>query len=100
MIGKAIKFKIPLESKSLIDAYDIVQLTEPHEAGEIINNDWLIINSDYEEFMGKYKAGYYVRVVNLRFCDIIETDINYDNRDDLRKINIKPLSNVNVYEVH
>lgn len=33
MIGRVIKFKFPIESKKLQDAYDVIQLTEPHEAG-------------------------------------------------------------------
>lgn len=113
MIGQVVKFKCPIEdSEKLEKAYDVIQLAEPHEAGEIINNCWLIINSDFNEFKGKYEAGYYVRVINLKYCDIIETDINYDNKSDLRKINTKLMTiypmyinenhmlKVNVYEVH
>jgi hypothetical protein len=111
MIGNVTKFKYPIESEIVQKAYDVIQLTEPHEAGEIIDDCWLIINSEFNEFKGKYETGYYVKVVNIKFCDIIETDINYDNRSDLRKINIKsmniyPISNqprtfkINVYEVN
>lgn len=112
MIGQVTKFKCSIEdSETMQKAYYVIKLTEAHEAGEIINDCWLIINSDFSEFKGKYEAGYYVRVVNLKFCDIIETDINYDNRNNLRKINTKsmniyPMSSqpqmfkINVYEVH
>jgi hypothetical protein len=114
MIGQVTKFKFSIEdSKMLQKAYDVIQLTEPHEAGEIINDNWMILNdnviivdSDCEENKGKYSAGYYVKIVDLRFCDIIETDINYDNRNDLRKINTKTIfvsnevKTVNVYAIN
>lgn len=111
MIGNVISFKHQIESKILQEAYDVIQLTESHEAGEIINDCWLILNSDFNDFKGKYEAEYYVKVIDLKYCNIIETDINYDNKSNLRKINTKsiniyPVSNqpqmfkVNVYEVH
>jgi hypothetical protein len=87
MIGQVVKFKYSVENTEMLKrAYDVIQLSEPHEAGEIINDHWLIVNSEFSEFKGKYEAGYYVKIVNLKFCDIIETDIDH-NRSDLRKIN-------------
>ena len=114
MIGQVIKFKFSIEDSEMLQkAYDLIQLTEPHEAGEIINNNWMILNdnviiidSDCEENKGKYNAGYWVKIVDLKFCDIVETDINYDNKVDLKKINTKTIfinnevKTVNVYAVH
>lgn len=51
MIGQVIKFKCSIEdTKTLEKAYDVIQLTESHEAGEIINDYWLVLNSDFSEF--------------------------------------------------
>ena len=110
MIGQVVKFKYSVENTEMLKrAYDVVQLSEPHEAGEIINDYWLILNSEFGDFKGKYEAGYYVKIIDLNFCDIIETDIDH-NRSDLRKINTgfkniypvvgQPLTfKINVYEV-
>ena len=110
MIGQVVKFNRETENNEIFQSiFEAIQLQEPHEAGEIINDYWLILNSEFGDFKGKYEAGYYVKIVNLKFCDIIETDIDH-NRSDLRKINTR-LKNIypmvgqiqtfrmNVYEV-
>jgi len=102
MIGEILKFKIPPESKSFMDAYDVIQLTEPHEAGEIINDYWLIENESFvNEFKAKFDTGYYVRIVNLNLVDLFITDINYDDKNDLMKYGrkIKYIDN-NIYDVN
>lgn len=87
MIGEVIKFKFPYESEILQDAYDCIQLQEPHEAGEIINDEWFIVNCSFGGFQGIYSTNEYVKVVNLRYIDVFKTDIDYSTRNDLIKIN-------------
>ena len=86
---------------ALDKAYDVIQLTEPHEAGEIINDYWLIENDEIESFR-KFKKDDFVRVIDIRYFDLFETDINYDNRKDLLKYgtSFRQFSNhkaINVY---
>ena len=71
-------------SLSLDQAYDCIQLNEDHEAGEIINKYWLIKNDTIQPYQ-KLKKGDYAQVIDIRFFEIFETDINYDNRNDLKK---------------
>lgn len=91
MIGYDIecKYLYSYDDTSLEKAYDCIQLTEFHEAGEIINDYWLITNCYFDKFEGKYDIGYYVRIIDIRYLEIFATDINYDDRKDLIKINIK-----------
>jgi hypothetical protein len=100
MIGYIKSFKCPIESRTFQEyAYNVIQLKEPHEAGEIINNHWLICNNGLVNDTGKYEKGYYVKVANLNLVDIFATDINYDDRKDLEKYNTEIISGikVNVY---
>jgi hypothetical protein len=87
MIGYDIKWKYPYGSFETNNGYDCIQLTESHEAGELINEHWLIVNCDFEGFKGVYESGLYVKIIDIRFLDIFATDINYDNRKDLKKVN-------------
>lgn len=98
MIGNDIKCRYPYSynsiGKQLDKAFKTIQLKERHEAGEIIDNYYLIsnegiyTNTNYTEKY-KFKSGYYVKGIDIRYFDIFETDINYDNRQDLRKIGLK-----------
>ena len=96
MIGNGIQCKYPYSydsfGKQLDKALKIIQLTEPHEAGEIINDYYLIANENVllngiEKY--KFEVGYYVKIIDIRYFDIFETDINYDNKEYLRKIGTK-----------
>jgi hypothetical protein len=87
MVGYDIKCKFPYNDiERLEKAFDCIQLTEPHEAGEIINGNWLIVNCYFDEFKGSYKTGDYVKIIDIRYFDIIASDKNLDDRKDLRKI--------------
>ena len=48
MIGYHIKCKdiFSYRNNSLLNAFDAIQLKESHDAGEIINNHWLICNNE------------------------------------------------------
>lgn len=113
MIGYDIQCKYPYSydnlGKPLYNAYDNIQLKEDHEAGEIINNYWLICNEQVceninERGVSKFKANYYVKGIDIRYFDIFATDINYDNREDLRKLGTKSIASgkyigtVNLYK--
>lgn len=101
MVGCIISTKYPIEDKFVQEKLcDAVQLKEPHEAGEIINNHWLICNNGIEPDEGKYSKGYYVRAVNLNLIDLFATDIDYDNRKDIKKYGMEFISGkkVNVYK--
>jgi len=96
MLGLWIKSKYPYSfeniGKPLDKAFNIIQLTESHEAGEIINDYYLIANENIiVDGIMKYKfeEGYYVKLIDIRYFDLFETDFNYDNRDDLTKYGVK-----------
>jgi hypothetical protein len=90
MIGYDVKCKFPYDDiEKLEKAYDCIQLTEPHEAGEIINNNWLIVNCYFDEFKGSYKTGDYVKIIDIRYFDIIASDKNFDDRKDLIKLGVE-----------
>jgi hypothetical protein len=70
---------------------DVIQINEPHECGEILNDYFLILNSDIFfdnnfslEKSRKYKAGDYVKVVYIKALDQFISDIDYSSRNDLR----------------
>lgn len=67
-------------------AISVKQLSEPHEAGEILDNYWLIVNCDYDSLEGKYQTGDFVKVIDIRFIDIFVTDVELDNKF-IQKIN-------------
>jgi len=107
MIGHDIQCKYPYSYDSLgrqLDkAYKTIQLTEPHEAGEILGDYWMICNEHLyykdvnEKNTGKFKTGYYVKVIDIRYFDVFATDINYDSRDDLKKLGTKAIASGNQY---
>jgi hypothetical protein len=102
MVGYEVKCKFPYDyTKILESVVNCIQLTEPHEAGEIINDHWLIVNCYFDEFKGKYEAGEYVKVVDIRYFDIIASDMNLENIKGLKKINTEKkryATNSNSYE--
>ena len=87
---------------SLDRAFDIVQINEPHEVGEIINGYWLIVNSDATY---QYNSGQYVKVINLKYFDLVATDINHDSTGYLVKLGTEKQLHcnkeitVNIYKV-
>lgn len=96
MIGNDIRCRYPYSYSSIGEqldkAFTVIQLKEPHEAGEIIDDYWLIANENIlldgiEKY--KFEIGYYVKGIDIRYFEIFETDINYDNREDLRKFGTK-----------
>jgi len=107
MIGYEIQCKYPYSydnlGKQLDRAYKTIQLTEPHEAGEILDDYWMICCNEVwyeernEENIGKFKAKYYVKVMDIRYFDIFATDINYNSRDDLKKLGTKLINRGNQY---
>jgi len=106
MIGYEIQCKYPYSydnlGKQLDKAYKAIQLTEPHETEEILDNYWMICNEVWdeernEENFGKFKAKYYVKVMDIRYFDVFATDINYDSREDLKKLDIKLIARGNQY---
>lgn len=92
MIGSIVQCKYPYSfdgslGKSLDKAFIVIQLKEHHEAGEIIDNYYLIANENiWINGVEKYdfEIGYYVKGIDIRYFDTFETDINYNNRNDLR----------------
>ena len=106
MIGYEIQCKYPYSydnlGKQLDKAYKAIQLTEPHETEEILDNYWMICNEVWdeernEENFGKFKAKYYVKVMDIRYFDVFATDINYDSREDLKKLGTKLTTHGNQY---
>lgn len=110
MIGYEVQCKYPYSynslGKQLDKAYKTIQLIEPHEAGEILDNYWMICNESWyeegieekiKEIIGKFEAEYYVKGVDIRYFDIFATDINYDHRKDLRKLGTKVVKKGNKY---
>jgi hypothetical protein len=96
MIGDCLRSKYPYSfdsiGKPLDKAFNVIQLTEPHEAGEILNNYYLIANEGVllDGIMEyKFKEGYFVKLIDIRYFDLFETDFNYDDRDDLKKYGVK-----------
>lgn len=96
MLSCCIASKYPYRFDSigepLDEAIKVIQLTKPHEAGEIIDNYYLIANENIfldgiEEY--KFKVGYYVKLIDIRYFDLFGTDFNYDDRKDFKKIGIK-----------
>ena len=82
MIGKYAMFK---NGFVIDDAFSCIQIKETHEVGEIINNYQLILNNIYDEkFI--YNAGELVKIIDVRFLDEFETDMNYDRRKDFIKL--------------
>ena len=111
MIGYdiACKYGLSYNDNSLIDAYEIVGLLESYEAGEIINDFWLIVHDDIFGFRGVFDKGMFVKIIDLRYFSIFGTDKNYDNREDLEKLgtekftftenNIRKDIDVNIYKI-
>jgi len=106
MIGYDIQSKYPYSydnlGKQLGKAYKTIQLTESHEAGEILDDYWLICNESwykdgYENNTGKFKTNYYVKGIDIRYYDVFATDIDYDSREDLKKLGTKLTTRGNQY---
>jgi hypothetical protein len=83
MYGKEIKAKFPYVfygcGNSMEDCYDVIQIFEPHEAGEIINHNQLICNvgsiGDLVD-KGKYKTGDWVKIVDISSLDVFDSDMD------------------------
>jgi hypothetical protein len=89
MFGEIIKYRYPY-SQFDDDMYEIVQLQEPHEVGDIINEYWLILESGCpfgQRYDYKCEIGQHVLTVDIRRIDIFSTDRDYDKRTDLLLIN-------------
>jgi hypothetical protein len=84
MFGHFVKAKMPICCESFENAYQAFWLEEDSEPGKIINEYYLILD-DADTFY--FKKGRYVNTIDIRYLDIFETDINYDDRSDLTKIN-------------
>lgn len=107
MIGHIIKCKYPYSFNSigrqLDEAYKTIQLTESHEAGEILDDYWMICNESTwdkngnENDTGRFNAKYYIKGIDIRYFDIFATDINYDYREDLRKLGTEIVTSENKY---
>ena len=106
MIGYEIQCKYPYGydnlGRQLDKAYKTIQLTESHEAGEILDDYWMICNEYWyedgnEKETGKFKVGYYVKVIDIRYFDVFAADINYDSREDLKKIGTEMIAEGNRY---
>ena len=107
MIGYDIQCKYPYGydslGKRLDKAYKTIQITEPHEAGEILEDYWMICNEncwykdDNENNTGKFKTNYYVKGIDIRYFDIFATDINYDSREDLKRLGTRMIASGNQY---
>ena len=103
MIGYEIQCKYPYSydglGRRLDNAYKTIQLAEPHEAGEIIDDYWMICNEncgykdENENNTGKFEVNYYVKVIDIRYFDVFATDINYDSRDDLKRLGTRMIAN-------
>jgi hypothetical protein len=93
MIGNWIKYSSEhsLNGDMHPDSIEVIKLTEPHEIGEIINDYWLILSGAKKTDNGIYETGTYVRIIDIRYLDIFETDLNYDYRNDLRKYAIEKI---------
>lgn len=106
MIGYDIKCKDEYDyynSTYFVDnAFKGIRIEKPCEVEEIIN-DYLLICNDRFNLKFKYDKGNHVKVIDIRYFDLFATDMNYDDRKDLEKINIgkvhydKKDINVNIY---
>jgi len=106
MIGYDIQSKYPYSydnlGKQLDKAYKTIQLTESHEAGEILEDYWLVCNESWykdgdKNNTGKFKTNYYVKGIDIRYFDVFATDINYDSREDLKRLGTRMIANGNQY---
>jgi len=85
LIGRVNKY-IRKEGVWLEGLIQTIQLTESHEAGEIINGSWFIVNCDFGELNGRYKAGQYVKVINLAAIDVFESDMDLTSCQEVSEI--------------
>lgn len=86
MIGYGVRCKLGHGYYEEQEAVNCIQLKETHEIGEIINDFWLICNDGRLNAIFKCKKGDYVKIIDIRYFDVFGTDMNYDDRKDLRKL--------------